>query len=179
MNTRLPCALFAPLLIFTVACSGTSESNSAGAADAAQAAAAAGPPAASTPQNVPDISARNYVSGSAKTKVSGVFSIDEDIAINTQASISDGTSTWLQYGASGAEAPNILITVNKDLQEVGINVARGKPTSTVTGADCKGGMEVTANSVTGHYTCPGATSYDPRTSAMGKVDIEVSFTAGS
>lgn len=187
MNTRLLCASLAPLLIFIAACSGASDSNPAGAPDAAQAAdtppgteaAAPNPPDASAGQNVPVISARNYVSGSAKTKVTGAFSIDAAVAINTQASISDGSMTWLQYGASGSEAPNVLVTVNKDLNEIGINVAQGKPTSTVTAADCKGGMEVTEKSVTGHYTCLGATSYDPRTSAMGKVDIEVDFTAGS
>jgi hypothetical protein len=181
MSSRLLFFSLIPILVACMSCSNSSGSPPGDAAEAAQStdAAVRSPQSAAAPQNVPTISQRNYVSGSAKTKVTGAFSIDDDIAINTQASISDGSMTWLQYGASGAETPNILITVNQDLQEIGINVARGKATSTVTTADCKGGMEVTDKSVTGHYTCAGGTSYDPRTSAMGQVDIEVSFTAGS
>jgi hypothetical protein len=187
MNQRSLYASLAPLLLIASGCSGTSDGNPAGATDVAPDGAAAqgsnasvsGPQANASAPDVPVISARNYVSGSAKTKVTGTFSIDEDIAINTQASISDGSMTWLQYGASGAETPNILVTVNKDLNEIGINVGKGKPTSTVTAADCKGGMEVADKLVTGHYTCKGAASYDPRSGAMGQVDIEVSFTAGS
>lgn len=174
MQSRLLWVSIVPLLVASISCSSDS-----GDAAVASPQGASAPQSVAAPQNVPVISARSYVSGTAKTKVSGAFSIDEEVAINTQASISDGSMTWLQYGASGSAAANVLVTVNQDLNEIGINVARGKPTSTVTSADCKGGMEVTDKSVTGHYTCPGAASYDPSTSAMGQVNIEVSFTAGS
>jgi hypothetical protein len=126
---------------------------------------------------VPVISARTYVGGSAKVTVTGSFQIDEAIPINTQASFGDGEMTWLQYGASGSEAPNALVTVSLD--EVGINVGRGKPTATIGAENCTGGMEVSSNSITGHYTCPNVTSYDPGSGQMGIINIEIDLTATS
>jgi hypothetical protein len=38
---------------------------------------------------------------------------------------------------------------------------------------------VTGALVSGHYTCAGVVSHDAATSKMGKVDIEVRFTAKS
>jgi hypothetical protein len=38
---------------------------------------------------------------------------------------------------------------------------------------------VTETSVTGHYTCPGITSYDAGTRQMGEIDVEIRFTAKS
>jgi hypothetical protein len=34
-------------------------------------------------------------------------------------------------------------------------------------------------SITGHYSCTGSTGYNNKTGQMGKVDIEVDFSAGS
>jgi hypothetical protein len=118
-----------------------------------------------------------------KVKVSGTFTIDEEVQLNKQASIGDGEMTWLQYGASGAAEPNALITFT-ETKEVGIIVARGKLTSTagITPGEkslCTGKVEVTPKLISGHYTCRGASSYDPATSKMGKVDIDVTFTAKS
>lgn len=127
--------------------------------------------------DVPVISARSYVAGSAKVKVSGSFQIDAVIPINTQASTSAGDMTWLQYGDSGSEAPNALVTISS--YEIGIGVANGKPTATIGAADCEGGMEIKEVLVKGHYTCPNVTSYDPRSGQMGSVDIEIDFTATS
>jgi hypothetical protein len=127
--------------------------------------------------NVPVISARSYVSGSAKVTVTGSFQISEDIAINVQASYSDGEMTWLQYGASGSEAPNLLVSVSLD--EVGLIVGRGKQTATAIVEACTGEMDVTRNSITGHYKCLGVTSHDPRVAGLGKVNIEIRFTAKS
>ena len=42
---------------------------------------------------------------------------------------------------------------------------------------CTGATEVTPSSVSGQYKCLGATSYDRGTGKMGKVDVEVRFTA--
>ncbi len=139
-------------------------------------------PAGGQTGGVPTISSRQFVGGSAKVTVSGSFQIDQEVAINTQASFGDGEMTWLQFGASGSEAPNVLITYQPG--EVGITVGRGKFTATagiITGEDpqCSGKAEVTATSVSGHYTCVGVGSYDPATSKMGKVDIEIRFTAKS
>ena len=126
---------------------------------------------------VPVISGRYYVGGSAKVTVTGSFQINADIPINQKASFGDGEMTWLQYGDSGSEAPNALVTVSRD--EVGINVGLGKQTATAPGDICTGEMDVTANSITGHYKCPEVTSYDPRNGRMGKVSIEIQITAAS
>jgi hypothetical protein len=40
-------------------------------------------------------------------------------------------------------------------------------------------MDVKPTMITGHYKCPGITSYDPRDGKAGKVTIEIHMTAGS
>jgi hypothetical protein len=125
----------------------------------------------------PVISARSYVSGSSKILVTGSFQVNEDVAINKQASMSDGEMTWLQFGVSGAETPNALVTVSPG--EVGITVSRGKWLATAGAEDCKGKMVVTAVSVLGRYSCPGVTAHNPGVTGLGKVDIEFAFTTGS
>ena len=55
----------------------------------------------------------------------GTFTMDAEIPINAQASYSDGTMTWFQFGASGAAEPNSLITYG-DNQEIGIQAGQGK-----------------------------------------------------
>ena len=130
----------------------------------------------------PPISQRVFSSGSVEIKVSGAFSMDVKVPLNTQASIGGGDMTWLQYGASGSTAPNALITFN-DLGEVGINVAQG----TVQGVSgiggekpwCTGKVDVKPKMITGDYTCVGAASHDKATGGMGKVTISLKFTAGS
>ena len=128
------------------------------------------------------ISARNFTGGSAKVKVTGSTQIDAEVPINTQASISDGDHTWIQYGASGSPTPNALITLHDG--ELGFNVGKGKFSVTAGimeggEAQCSGKAEVTPTLVTGRYTCPNIDSYDAATRAMGKVSIEISFTAKS
>jgi len=184
MKPRLLWIYLLAVIVLNVACSGQSDTASASTSETES----APENTADLPQSeadmrtgpvvgVPVISARTYVDGSATVKVTGSFAIDEAIPINKAASYSDGSMTWLQYGVSGAETPNILVTVSE--AEVGINIGRGKPTATAEAAACKGGMEVAANSITGNYTCPGITSYDPRDSKMGKVNVEVRFSAKS
>jgi hypothetical protein len=94
----------------------------------------------------------------------------------------DGEMTWLQFSVSGSEAPNALITYQPG--EVGITVGKGKFIATagnITGEEpkCSGNVEVTAGSISGHYTCPGVVSHDVATSKMGKVNIDIRFTAKS
>jgi hypothetical protein len=36
-----------------------------------------------------------------------------------------------------------------------------------------------ASAISGHYTCPGLTSYDAATGKMGTVDIGIKFSAKS
>jgi hypothetical protein len=134
-------------------------------------------PKGETPPDVPNISARSYTGGSAKVTVTGAFQIEADVPINTQASVSDGGMTWLQFGASGSPDPNALITVSE--QEVGVSAGRGKQIVTAGGADCSGQADVTANSIAGYYSCKGITSYDAATGKMGTVDIAIRFTATS
>jgi hypothetical protein len=127
---------------------------------------------------VPVVSGRSYVGGSAKVTVTGSFQFDADIAINTKASFGDGEMTWLQFGVSGSEPPEALITVSTE--EVGISIGRGKQVATVGADACTGKMEVTATLVTGHYTCLGVPSHDPAAGLkLGKVNIEIRFTAKS
>lgn len=127
--------------------------------------------------DVPVISARSYVGGDVTVKVTGAFAIDATIPINVPASISDGEMTWLQFGVSGAAEPNLLLTVSS--HEIGFGVARGKAIATAGADDCKGDMKVGTTRVSGTYKCLGVTSYDPNTGQMGKVDIEIQFTANS
>lgn len=123
---------------------------------------------------IPTISARNFSGGSAHVVVTGSFAFTADIALNIPASISDGEDTWLQYGASGSDAPNALFKVSAT--EIGIIVAQGKPSATA-GDTCQGKLDVTPAKVSGHYACKGVTSYDPRSGNMGTVNIEISLTA--
>ncbi len=132
---------------------------------------------APAPGQAPAISARTYTSGTATLTVTGAIQMKEDIAINKQASMSDGEMTWLQYGVSGAATPNGLVTVST--QEVGLSFGKGKQIFTIGTEDCAGAMKVTPALVSGEYTCKGVTSYDAASGKMGKVDLMVKFTAGS
>jgi len=130
----------------------------------------------------PTISGRSFNGGAATVTVTGDEQFAQQIAINTQASFGDGESTWLQFGASGSDAPNALITYGNG--EVGITVGRGKliATAGITPGEvpqCSGGADADGDSVTGHYTCHGVVSYDAATGKMGKVDIDIRFTAES
>ena len=130
----------------------------------------------------PVISTRQFTSGSAKVSVTGSFAVDQDIAINTMASFGDGGKTWFQFGASGSAEPNAAITVDTELGEIGIVVAKGKLLATggiMVGekSECSGQMDVKPKVVTGTYTCTGLTSHDPVTSRMGKVNVTIVFTA--
>ena len=140
-------------------------------------------PAHSQTGRPPAISTRQFVGGSVKMTVTGSIQIDQEVPINTKASYGDGEMTWLQFGASGSDAPNALITYG-ETGETGINVGKGKLTATggiMPGerSECTGTVQVTATLVSGQYSCVGVTSYDPRTGGMGKVNIKVEFTAKS
>jgi hypothetical protein len=138
--------------------------------------------AAAQTDGFPTISARTYTGGSAKVTVTGSTKITSEIPINTQASISDGESTWLQFGASGSADPNALITYG-ETKETGITIGEGK--FIVTGGilngekpECSGKVSVTATLISGDYACTGLVSKQP-SGGMGKVDIKVTFTAKS
>lgn len=126
---------------------------------------------------VPQISKRTFSGGSAKLKVTGSFVIDEEIGINKQASIADEGQTWLQYGSSGSDSANVLVTVQPD--EVAIGPGKGKQGATAGADQCKGKLVVTQALVTGNYKCTGVTSYNSKTRQMGTIDIEITFTANT
>ena len=132
-------------------------------------------PARGQTGGIPTISSRQFVGGSGKLTVTGSFQIDEDVAINTKASYSDGESTWLQFGDSGAQTPNALITYAET--GVGIIIGKGKFTATGEFPACSGKVVVTSALVSGQYTGTGVTSYNPGTGKMGNIDITIRFTA--
>lgn len=130
----------------------------------------------------PAISERQFTGGSAKVTVTGSTTIDQEIALNTQASYGDGEMTWLQFGVSGSEAPEALITYG-EAGETGITVGKGKFVATggiMPGekSQCSGKVQVTGSLISGDYACVGVTSKEPGGN-MGKVDIKVRFTAKS
>jgi hypothetical protein len=140
------------------------------------------PAAAQTTGGFPTISARQFTGGSAKVTVTGSTRITQEIPLNTIASISDGESTWLQFGASGSAEPNALVTYGQT-KEIGIIVGQGK--FNVTGglmpgetSECSGKATVTATLISGDYVCAGLVSKEAA-GGMGKVDVKVSFTAKS
>jgi hypothetical protein len=145
-------------------------------------AAASTSPAASQAGAPPTISARSFTGGSAAVTVTGTVEFTQDVPLNAQASFGDGEKTWIQFGASGAETPNALLTYGDG--EVGVSVGRGRFVATAgimvgDTPQCSGSAEVTAALVSGHYSCPGIVSYDAKTGKMGKVNIDVRFTAKS
>ena len=139
-------------------------------------------PAAGQTSGFPAISQRQYTGGSAKVTVTGSARIDADIPLNAQASYSDGEVTWLQFGVSGSEDPEALITYG-DTKEIGITVGKGKFVATggiIPGekSECSGKVQVTGSLVSGEYSCTGLTSHE-KGGGMGKVDVKVSFSAKS
>lgn len=141
------------------------------------------PARAAKGQAYPPISARQFTGGSVKIVVTGSFSVNADVPINTQASIGAGDMTWLQFGVSGSSAPEALITYG-DNKETGITVGSGKNVATggmMPGEKptCTGTVQVSATLISGHYVCKGLSSHDSSTGKLGKVDVEVTFTARS
>jgi hypothetical protein len=126
---------------------------------------------------IPVISARTYTTGHIQVNVSGHFDIDASPELNTQASISDGEYTWIQYGASGSEAPNATVTIGQG--DMGISVGVGRYVATGTSTECTMTTEVTAARVSGHFICPKVTGYSQADGSMGDVKIEIEFDANS
>lgn len=138
---------------------------------------------ASAQRHYPPISGRQFTSGSIDIKVTGAFTMNATVAINTQASFGDGEMTWLQFGIDAGAAPNALITYT-EMGEVGIIVQQGlvKGVTGIGGNEkpwCTGKLDVKPKLLTGDYTCAGVPSHDKATDKMGKVNITVKFIAGS
>ena len=138
---------------------------------------------ASAQKHYPPISARQFDSGSVQIKVTGAFTMDTKVALNTPASFGDGEMTWVQFGTSGATTPNALITFTT-MGEVGIHVAQGtvQAVGGIGGNEqpwCTGKLDVKPKLITGDYSCIGISTHDKATDKMGKVTVTVKFTAGS
>ena len=127
------------------------------------------------------ISKRTYTSGSAKTRVTGFFEVAATSELNKPASITDDGHTWIQYGVSGAPELNVLFTNAEDLAESGVTIGLGPyiVTGTSTSGECRTTFDVQPAAITGHYSCKGSSARNNETGQMGKVDIEVDFSAGS
>lgn len=118
-----------------------------------------------------------------KIVVTGSFSVNADVPLNTQASIGDGEMTWLQFGVSGSSTPEALITYGQN-QETGITVGSGRNVATggmMPGEKptCTGTVQVTASLISGHYVCKGLSSHNSSSGRLATVDVEVTFTARS
>ncbi len=117
------------------------------------------PHAAGQTAKTPTVSARQFTGGSATVSVTGVVEIAAEVPLNTQASVADGSMTWLQYGASGSETPNALITYSP--YEVGVSVGKGKFIVTAgimegEKPQCSGSSEVTGSRDYRPLHLPGA-----------------------
>jgi hypothetical protein len=126
---------------------------------------------------IPVISARTYKAGRIQVNVSGHFDVDASPELDTQASISDGGYTWIQYGVSGSQAPNATVTIGNG--DMGISVAVGRYIVTGTSTECSMTTSVTPTNVSGHFTCPKVTGYNQADRSMGDVSIEIDFEASS
>lgn len=127
------------------------------------------------------ISTRTYTSGTVRAKVTGFFEADGSQSLNLPASLTDDDQTWIQYGASGAPELNVLFTNSTAMAEHGVTIGVGPNTvtATSTSGECRTKVDVTPTLVSGRYSCTGSTGYNNQTGQMGKVDIEVEFSAGS
>ena len=161
--------------------SGSTDSDASATADAAEQAAKQADVSGGGGGDVLVISSRTYTDGSVKTKVTGFFEVDGSQELNKPASITDDGHTWIQYGVSGAQELNVLFTNAEDLAENGVIIGIGPytVTATSTSGECRTTFDVKPATIAGHYSCSGSTGYNNKTGQMGKVDIEVDFSAGS
>ena len=173
--------LVTSLVFAMVGCgSGSEGSDAAAAADEAAPKQQADIPGGGS-REVLGISPRIYTSGSVNAKVTGFFEVDGVQQLNKPASMTDGGSTWIQYGASGAQELNVLFTNDEAMAENGLNIGVGPYTvmATSTSGECRTKFDVAPTTIAGHYSCTGSTGYNKDTGQTGKVDIEVDFNAGS
>ncbi|MEO6058039.1 MAG: hypothetical protein ABIQ49_14520 [Gemmatimonadales bacterium] len=130
----------------------------------------------------PTISERQFTGGSAIVTVTGSTKMSQTIPLNTKASYGDGEVTWLQFGESGSDEGDALITYGEG-KEIGMSVGKGKFIATGGIAPgekslCSGKVKATGVLVAGEYTCTGVTS-KMHDGTLGKVDYQIKFTAKS
>lgn len=127
------------------------------------------------------ISPRTYTEGTVKVKVVGFFEVDGTQTVNVTASLSDEEQTWLQFGVSGGPGLDVMFTNSQSMAEHGVTIGLGpySVTTTSTSGECQTQVDVKPTLITGRYSCSGSTGYNKQTRQMGKVDVEVEFSAGS
>jgi hypothetical protein len=133
-----------------------------------------------TANEVPVISARDYSGGSAPVTVTGSFSFDSTVALDTPATFSDGTQTSLSY-AYNLESGGILLAFS-DLdgaEGLGLNVAVGPWIATYMGQGCSWEIEVTAVRVSGNISCTDIPATNQDDGTTGTIDVELDFSADS
>ena len=128
-------------------------------------------------EEIPVISDRTYKAGYLQLRVSGFFDINANPELDTRASITSDGYTWIQYGASGEAPPNATVTIGNG--DMGISAAIERYIATGTTIECEITIEVTPARVSGHYSCPKVTGYNPADGSMGDVKIELDFEATS
>lgn len=175
-------SMLAVLVALAVAGCGsdTGDSSESATEDEAAVDQDAGSPAGNTGDALV-ISPRTYTGGSVKAKVTGFFEVDGTQQLNLPASLTDDDQTWLQYGVSGSPELDVLFTNSQSMAEHSVTIGLGPNTvtATSTSGECRTHIDVQAAQVSGHYSCTGSTGYNSQTGQMGKVDIEVEFSAGS
>ena len=176
-STPFDLSLLAATALILAACGSDSGDSAAESGDQA-------PPAQQAAQDNGDgsalvISNRTYTAGTAQVKLSGFVESNGSQTLNLPASISDAGHTWLQYGVSGSQELDVLFTNDEELVESGVTIGVGPRTVTVVSGDCQTKFDVTPTTVTGHFSCPKSTGYDPKSGQMGDVSVEVDFNATS
>ena len=171
----------AALLVLQAGCGSDAGTNASTSESEVAPAREVKPPGSAGARDALVISPRTYTSGDAKVKVTGFFQVDGQSVLNKPASITDEDQTWIQYGASGAQELNLLFTNSTAQAENGLIIGVGSFTVTAmsTSGECRTKFDVTVEAVIGHYSCTGSTGYDKKSGQMGKVDIEVEFSASS
>lgn len=125
---------------------------------------------------VPPISSRTITGGHVQAKVSGLFSVDADVAINTGSSSAGEFETWLYYGTTDLQTVRVGIFLGEPPY---VQVSSGTFTAQSKGAECAMQVNVTSSSISGHVSCTGVTAYDLSVGSTGTVNIELDFSAGS
>jgi hypothetical protein len=173
-------AFFATSMLLVLAGCGADSGDANGPVSAEEAAAIPQAGVAGNTDRTLIISPRTYTSGTVKAKVTGFFQVDGTQTLNKPASITDEDQTWIQYGVSGAQELNVLFTNSTAMAENGVTIGVGPYSVTVTSTsgECRTKFDVTPALVSGHYSCSGSTGYNNKTGKMGKVDVEVDFSAG-
>jgi hypothetical protein len=136
-----------------------------------------GTPAPATPpaQRIPRIPDGNFGFGSATGSVTGAVSFSIALPIDVDKAYAKDGLAWIAFGAPG-DLRAILVTF--DEPENSVAMSTGSATVLGTGSQCTFDVTVANKQVSGRIVCPDADAYRGA-DLIGRVSIDVSFTAGS